>query len=380
MDPGYISDDAKYFLAVIGQGLTGAAAPFITCLPTKISQHWFGNNFQRTVATTMITLSAASGLILGHSVTPTFVVEPEDFPLMNLAWFTPAFLGSVMALVMVRHSLPPTPPSRSAELQIIKKRKQGSSFRHWVSDTKQVLTNPMAVILIYFVSAATSHSGILSTKLEQLMCSRGYSDLLSGLAASTVLITGIVCAMPIGYLLHKSGNKSVLTMKLMTGFFLVSLVLQGYYLRLPDSAAGIFVSMGMFGAIAFGTVATAQEVLGECTYPADQTIGLAWISMFGFVQGTFIMLLENVMGSPLTPEEMEIQVCVEAGDEGHQQPKDHSAFIYFICIYMGVATLVFAMFFKTKLRRTMVDEGNEIEHEMHDVSEEAVKLKSNESA
>ena len=46
VDPDYISSDAKYYLALVGQALTGMAAPFITCLPTKISQHWFGNNFQ----------------------------------------------------------------------------------------------------------------------------------------------------------------------------------------------------------------------------------------------------------------------------------------------------------------------------------------------
>ena len=101
VDQGYMSSDAKYYLALIGQALTGMAAPFITCLPTKISQHWFGNNFQRTLATTGLTLSAATGLILGHSVTPLFVTEPEDVPLMNLVWFLPAFFGSVMALTKV---------------------------------------------------------------------------------------------------------------------------------------------------------------------------------------------------------------------------------------------------------------------------------------
>ena len=49
VDPGYASHDTKYYLALIGQALTGMAAPFITCLPTKISQHWFGNNFQAWV-------------------------------------------------------------------------------------------------------------------------------------------------------------------------------------------------------------------------------------------------------------------------------------------------------------------------------------------
>ena len=122
-------------------------------------------------------------------------------------------------------------------------------------------------------------------------------------------------------------------------------------------------------------MATAQEVLGECTYPVDQTIGLAWISMFGFVQGTAIMFLENVMGWPLqTPAELDVQVCVEEGDTGHQQPKDHSAYIYFICSYMAFATTVFGIFFKTKLKRTLIDQGEDGH------AEELVELKKQETA
>ena len=130
----------------------------------------------------------------------------------------------------MRRSLPPTPPSRSAELQVLKRArrsKAGSSqLRTWLRETKTVMTNPMAVILIFFVSAGTSHSAILSTKLEQLMCSRGYSDLHSGLAASTVLIAGLVCATPIGYALHRTGRRLVTCLRLMSVIFIVSLILQ----------------------------------------------------------------------------------------------------------------------------------------------------------
>ena len=106
---------------------------------------------QRTLATTGLTLSAATGLILGHSVTPLFVVEADDIPLMNLVWFIPAFMGSVLALLKIRRSLPPTAPSRSAELQVLKKSASGRSFQTWLHETKAVMTNPMAVLLIFFV-------------------------------------------------------------------------------------------------------------------------------------------------------------------------------------------------------------------------------------
>ncbi len=39
-----LSNDTKFYLALIGQALTGVACPFISCVPTKISQLWFSDD------------------------------------------------------------------------------------------------------------------------------------------------------------------------------------------------------------------------------------------------------------------------------------------------------------------------------------------------
>ena len=77
------------------------------------------------------------------------------------------------------------------------------------------------------------------------------------------------------------------------------------------------------------------------------------------------MLIENVMGEDLTPQEMEIQVCVSKSsngtypeEEGKLHPMNHSTFIYFATGYMFFMTLLFGLFFNTKLKRTMADEGD----------------------
>ena len=49
----HMSSDSQYYLALVGQALTGVACPLISCVPTKISQHWFGDE-QRTVATILL--------------------------------------------------------------------------------------------------------------------------------------------------------------------------------------------------------------------------------------------------------------------------------------------------------------------------------------
>ena len=114
---GNASSYTKYFLILIGQAFTGAATPFLACVPTKISQNWFGPDYKRTLATTIMTMAPAIGMIFGHGITPLFVKEKEDVYILNICWFIPATLGSVIALCKIHKSHPDVPPSRSALLQ-----------------------------------------------------------------------------------------------------------------------------------------------------------------------------------------------------------------------------------------------------------------------
>ena len=56
--------------------MTGIACPFISCIPTKVSQLWFGEE-QRTLATILVGMSNPMGLVLGSAVTPLIVTSPD---------------------------------------------------------------------------------------------------------------------------------------------------------------------------------------------------------------------------------------------------------------------------------------------------------------
>ena len=45
---------------------TGIATPFITCIPTEVSEHWFKGR-QRTVVTAVLGMGDCFGLILGNN-------------------------------------------------------------------------------------------------------------------------------------------------------------------------------------------------------------------------------------------------------------------------------------------------------------------------
>ncbi len=70
------------------------------------------------------------------------------------------------------------------------------------------------------------------------------------------------------------------------------------------------------------------------------------------------MVVENYLSTDLSDEEMLIQTCVAPGDEGHQQPKDHSAYLNFITVYMLCLSALFMLCFKTEMKRTNADEDS----------------------
>ena len=88
----------------MGQALTGIGCPFIACVPTKISQHWFADE-QRSIATSLLGLSGSMGCIFGLAITPQFVHDPKDITTMNSVWFAPAAVGSLLTMWKVFYFL-----------------------------------------------------------------------------------------------------------------------------------------------------------------------------------------------------------------------------------------------------------------------------------
>ena len=80
----------------------------------KVGHTWFPTH-QVSLASGVISMSFIVGLLCATGVTPFFVLSAEDIPLMNEVWFGPAAGAFICAVLLVRSSAPPTPPSKSAE-------------------------------------------------------------------------------------------------------------------------------------------------------------------------------------------------------------------------------------------------------------------------
>ena len=54
--------------------IAGIATPFITCVPTEVSEHWFSGR-QRTVVTAVLGMGDCFGLILGKYLYPYYFLQ-----------------------------------------------------------------------------------------------------------------------------------------------------------------------------------------------------------------------------------------------------------------------------------------------------------------
>lgn len=260
-----MTSEAKFWLALIGQAMTGVACPFISCVPTKISQHWF-NDEQRTLATILLGMSNPMGIVMGQLFTPLLVQDEHHVPIMNIIWFIPAGLGSILTIWKVTSNVPLTPPSPSAALAMQQKRSRGKDYLPTIRD---LLTNWPFMVMFLFVGGAMGYVSAISTKIEQILCSRGYTDQTAGLAGSLILFMGFVASFPMGILSYKT-KKPILICKLSGFVVITSLIMLGYFMRLPNQQGPIIASCVLLGIFALGSYPLALELIVECTYPLDQ--------------------------------------------------------------------------------------------------------------
>jgi FLVCR family MFS transporter 7 len=187
----------------------------------------------------------------------------------------------------VTSSNPPSPPSPSAAAQANEAEKA-----YW-PNMRALFSNKAFLVLFLFVGAAMGYVSTISTKIEQILCARGYSDQLSGLSGSLILLVGFLASFPFGVLAYKTGRLALIC-KACCFAAIAAMVALAYLMRVADRAAAIAACCAMLGAFALGVYPLALELLVECTYPVDQATGTAFIFLSSAIQGVLLMQVRFV--------------------------------------------------------------------------------------
>ena len=72
----------------------------------------------------------------------------------------------------------------------------------------------------------------------QILCAQGYSDQLSGLSGSLVLLCGTLASFPMGLLSYKTGQP-IMICKINSLFVIGSMISLGYFMCVPDQGLAI---------------------------------------------------------------------------------------------------------------------------------------------
>merc|ERR1719460_2240173 len=247
---------------------------------------------------------------------------------MNIAFFIPAIIGTIMGILLVKSNLPPSPTSASEE-----QRELDQNKIKYIRTLKTVFTNKAFVIMFFVLGGNMSFISTLATKMEQIMCSVGYSDEIAGLTCTVVIIVGALGTVILGVLAEKT-RKIVEITKMCCLGNIVCVIIMSYLLLLPDVGVYILISAGFLGFFAIGVFPLALEVAVEATFPADQATVTCFIFFSSSVQGVFLMTIENWLGYPLSEEYQEKETCtlkgedaVEAGGGEHLVPRDYTYYL-----------------------------------------------------
>ena len=270
------SRHTAFLLTVLGQALTGLGCPFISCLPTKVSQNWFSEG-ERTIATLVLGMSNPLGLVLGQLLTPLLVSRPEQFPLLNLVWFLPAIPGFLLTVLGVRSSLPPSPPSPSAASARTVRRPP------FLATIRQLATNKPFIIIFFFLGGAMGYISTLQTKLEQMLCSRGYSDTLAGLSAALIIIAGFIASFPIRYLATRSGKLILISKVVLLPLVIIQAVTVWLFLQ-PSLGVWLVFTCVILGVFSLGIFPLLLELSVECTFPLDQSVVIGLCNLSNVLQ------------------------------------------------------------------------------------------------
>ena len=359
--------DTQFGLNVLGQGLVGVGNCLAVSVPTMVSQNWFPET-ERLVATGILSLSMPIGMVLGQGISPTFVKCPEDIPIMNLVWFLPSLLTFLSCLLCITSSYPASPPSRSAELARDQQDRglgRAQLFRKYLTNLRSVFTNLKFMVLFVVMGGAVGFVNAFFTQLSQMMCSRGYGNVFSGMCGSLLLGTGVIGAVISGVIVEKFGY-----IEEVTKFFFGAAVLIGILITelLRESNLDVIVALSFasFGVFAFGMYPLGLELAVEVTYPVDESFSTALIFMSGQIQGGALVIGSMFLEQELSESERQHDICTLApsGCDDYNTitiipGKDHTNFLMLLAGYMTAICLIFYFCFKTAFRRSEADAAME---------------------
>jgi len=257
----------------------------------------------------------------------------------------------LVATIGVNRSEPKTPPTLSAAQEQMK----------FVDGLKSCFTSKSYIILLIVMGGGIGMFNCLYTVLQQLLCPYGYTTVLSGWCAATMIIGGIIGATASGIFVDRTKlytETMKVTMAVAVFFGLVFLQLSMVrgipYLIIPTCF--------LFGFMGLAMYPVGLEMASESTFPVTETTSTGLVVLSGQIQAVIFLIIMKVFSVPLTNDLEKYKECNENGAK-EAKANDYTVAIFYIS---GIAVLlVFLLvgFFEPEYKRMIAEKGAVVETE-----------------
>lgn len=363
-----VSSEAKYAWLLTGQCLCALAQPFIMFVTTKFANTWFADD-QRALANTIALGANTVGILVGSFISPQIVNSSVSFVsemcLLNLVSLIVALVPTIMTCFITR-STPKLPPSYSAIINssqstgqytsVDSADQETSNFKRYFQQIGKLFKSKDFLLLFFSFGVSLGLFNALTTLIEQILCTRGYSDEDVGYFGGIMIVMGIIGSIIAGLILDKTKKfeetaKVCFAMSCLASIFFCIVQLYDndgsvvYYLVLVS-----FACVGFFG---LPLLPVCMEMSVECVYPIPEATSTGLLFMSGQFTGILMIILYPKTAVKLDPASYEynfVQTCASVNGTSDTTDNltvlDFKYQIYFQTACQVFVTLVFIVFFK----------------------------------
>jgi FLVCR family MFS transporter 7 len=320
----------KYTVLMVGQCMCAAAQPFIMFVTTKFANNWFSED-QRALANTIALGSNTVGILIGAFVSPLVVDSSVEFVsemcLLNLIAAASSILPAFLAC-FINRSMPLSPPSYSALLDGISNANStdlqesvtfGDNLRAYFAQVSKLLKSKDFLILFFSFGVSLGTFNAFTTLIEQIICTRGYSDNDAGYFGGAMIVSGIVGSIIAGVLLDKTKRFEEIAKICFAMCALANILFVIIQLNNNDHALNyylILLSFCLIGFFGLPLLPVCMEMSVECVYPIPEATSTGLLFIGGQIVGVVMILFYPKLATPIDANSYvynSIQTCTAGG-------------------------------------------------------------------
>ncbi|CAH8663132.1 unnamed protein product [Heterobilharzia americana] len=268
-----ISSFTRIALLIVGQIIGSFAQPFCMFCTTSLACDWFPDG-QRTTANTIASLGNALGVMFGGVFAPNYVKKSSDIVTFNYVSLGIVVFLFIISVILVRRRKPPTPPSYVAALAINNLRTNPNpsilSFNFLIAFVPPLKLYGFWMIMLTF-GCSIGYFTVLSTLLQQMLCTKGYTNQFAGFCGSIMILAGLIASGPVAVFVDKTGLL-LETLKITFSLSVLGCVCLSIALWFPYQQIAISFCLIWLGAFGFAQYSLCLELAAEATYPISESV------------------------------------------------------------------------------------------------------------